>query len=159
MIKRIIKGCKRFFKRTEVKKISEMKTDYLSTFIIDDVKCKECSELCVKACEEMGIGSISTTGKGVFKVLSTECIGCAVCAAVCPTNAISVVDKDGERKMWGKKFKLLKCEKCGKEFATEKHLKFVFSRSDFKMEEILCEKCRRKCNADKIKNAFGNVGL
>lgn len=159
MIKRIIKWCKKFFKRTEVKKMSEMKNGYLSTFIIDNEKCKGCNALCVKACEGMGIGSISTNGKGICKVISTECIGCTVCAAVCPTNAISVVDKDGEREIWGKKFKLLRCEKCGKEFATEEHLKFVFSRANLNLEKVLCEKCKRKCNADRLKNTFFNLEL
>lgn len=120
--------------------------------------------LCVKACEEMGIGSISTIDRGIFKAVSTpygepspKCIGCATCATVCPTNAISVVDKDGEREIWGKKFKLEKCGKCGKEIATEEHLKFASARGTLNLGEILCEKCRRKLSAHRMKNTFFNV--
>jgi ferredoxin len=168
MIKKIIERCKKLFKSTEMKnkKCPDKVCKSFSTFVIEDEKCKGCSEPCVKVCEEMGIGSISATDKGIFRVVSTpngeppaQCIGCAVCAAVCPTNAISVVDRDGQREIWGKKFKLLKCEKCGKEFATEEHLKFAFSRAGVNMEKVLCERCRRKSSADKIKNAFVNVGL
>ena len=122
--------------------------------------------LCTKACEQMGTGAISTIDRGIFKEVATaykepspDCIGCGACANVCPTNAIEIVDKDGEREIWGKKFKLQKCEQCGEEFATEDHVKFAFERAGLKVEKILCEKCRRKSSADKIKSVFQTVDM
>lgn len=145
----------------EIKKLAKsfgVEEERVNRFKLDKTEnCVICG-LCVKACEEMGTGSISTIDRGIFKDISTpygdpspQCIGCAVCANVCPTNAIPVVDKDGEREIWGKKFKLQKCEECGKAFATEDHVKFAFAKAGIKPEKILCEECRRKSSLDKIK--------
>lgn len=142
----------------EEKRVNRFKLDKTENCVI-------CG-LCTKACEKMGTGAISTVDRGIFKAISTpygepspQCIGCAACANVCPTNAIPVVDKCGEREIWGKKFKLQKCEECGKEFATEDHVKFAFAKAGVKAEKILCEECRRKSSLDKTKNAFPDVGV
>lgn len=135
-------------------------------FKLDNTEnCMLCG-LCAKACEKMGTGAISTVDRGIFKEVSTPfgdpspvCIGCAACANVCPTNAIKMVDKDGEREIWGKKFKLVKCEDCGEEFATEEHLKFAFEKSGRKLEKALCDKCRRKAGLEEIKKAFQDAEL
>jgi NADH dehydrogenase/NADH:ubiquinone oxidoreductase subunit G len=117
--------------------------------------------LCVKSCEEIGAGAISTVNRGIFKKVATpydepskECIGCATCANICPTNAIKVVDKDGQREIWSKKFNLVECEECGKYFATEEHLKYAYRRAGIKSEKILCEKCKRKASLDEIRNIY-----
>ena len=55
-------------------------------------KCIVCG-LCVKACESVGAGAISTVGRGTEKKVSTPyedptetCIICKNCEAVCPTG-------------------------------------------------------------------------
>ena len=122
--------------------------------------------LCAKACEEMGTGAISTVDRGIFKKVSTpfdevspNCIGCAACANVCPTNAIKIIDKDGQREMWGKKFKLVKCQECGDEFATEEHIKFAYDRANMKLDRVLCEKCKRKSSLKDTKNVLEGLDL
>lgn len=130
-------------------------------FKLDNTEnCVLCG-LCVKACKELGTGAISTINRGRYKEVDTpyhepssECIGCGSCANVCPTNAINIVDKDGEREIWGKKFKLVKCDSCGEVFATEEHLKFAYKKlgKELYMDEVLCGKCKRKIGADQIKN-------
>lgn len=134
-------------------------------------KCMLCG-LCVKACDKLGTGAISTVNRGIDKKVSTpydeasaDCIGCGSCAHVCPTNAIEFVEKDGERKIWGKTFKLIKCSICGEYFATQEEYKYasdklssvddldIFSNSG----SSVCEKCRKKVNADKIKDIYKDV--
>ena len=70
-----------------------------------------------------------------------------------------MVDKDGEREIWGKKFKLVECQECGECFATEEHLKFAFAKAGRKIEKVLCEKCKRKASLEDIKNIFEGLEL
>ena len=101
----------------EIKKMAKefkVEEERVNRFKLDVTEnCILCG-LCAKACEEMGTGAISTVDRGIFKKVSTPyddpspvCIGCGACANVCPTNAIKMIDKDSEREIWGKKFKLV----------------------------------------------------
>lgn len=117
--------------------------------------------LCTKACEQMGTGAISTIDRGIFKEIATaykepspDCIGCGACENVCPTNAIKIVDKDGEREIWGKKFKMVECEACGKHFATEEHIKFTSKKTGEVLNKLLCEKCKKKASAEDLLGLF-----
>lgn len=119
--------------------------------------CGSC-DLCIKVCEKMGIGAITTVGIGIFSKISIlydepsrECIGCAVCVNMCPKNIIKMADKDGEREIWGKKFKLVQCQECGKYYATEEHLNYAYNRAGIKLDKLRCEKCKRKASVEDIK--------
>lgn len=151
----------------EIKKLAKefkVEEERVNRFKLDVTEnCMLCG-LCAKACDEMGTGAISTVDRGIFKKVSTPyddpspvCIGCGACVNVCPTNAIKMIDKDSEREIWGKKFKLVKCQECGDEFATEEHIKFAFERAGKKMDKILCGKCRRKSSLEDIKNVFHDL--
>jgi len=90
--------------------------------------CILCS-LCAEACARLGAGAISSVNRGILKKISTPydepsagCIGCASCAAVCPTGAIECAEGKGIRAIWGKTFELAQCEKCVKSFATKEEL-------------------------------------
>ena len=141
----------------EEKRVKRFKLD-------PEQNCVLCG-LCAKACKELGTGAISTVNRGMYKEVATpyhepspECIGCASCANVCPTNAIKVVDKDGERKIWGKKFKMVKCDLCGEYFATEEHVKYAYDRIGKEQpEKLMCSSCKKKVTAKDIKNIFENV--
>lgn len=120
--------------------------------------------LCVKACEELGSSAISTINRGVTKKVSTpydepstQCIGCGSCAHVCPTDAIKVEDSDDTRTIWNKTFKLVKCEKCGKPFATKEQLEYINKKLGVEPEETLCEKCKMTETAEKLKDIFERV--
>lgn len=135
-------------------------------FKLDNTEnCVLCG-LCAKACKELGTGAISTVNRGIYKEVDTPynepspaCIGCGSCANVCPTNAIKIVDKDGEREIWGKKFKLVKCSECGETFATEEHIKFAYEKigKELDMDKVLCDKCKRKAGADEVKEIYEKV--
>lgn len=151
----------------EIKKLAAsfgVEEERVNRFKLDRTEnCIICG-LCVKACEQMGTGAISTIDRGVFKEVATPykepspaCIGCGACANVCPINSIKIVDKDGEREIWGKKFKMVACEDCGEYFATEEHVKYAFARAGREDEKILCEKCKRKASLENIKYIFGKL--
>lgn len=115
--------------------------------------------LCVKACEKMGTSAISFVNRGTTKKVSTpyddtskDCIGCGACAEVCPTHAISLKDEDGKRTIWNKEFKLVKCEHCGKYYATEESLNFI-NKKTHELNNI-CDLCRKKIISEKFKESF-----
>lgn len=120
--------------------------------------------LCVKACEELGSSAISTVNRGVTKKVSTpydepssQCIGCGACASVCPTDAIRIEESEDTRTIWNKTFELIKCEKCGKPFATKEQLQYINKELGVEPEEILCEKCKKTETAEKLKDIFERV--
>ncbi len=118
-------------------------------------KCILCN-LCVLACEEMGSSAISLIMRGTEKRVATPydeasevCLGCGACAAICPTQAIEVIEQDGYRIIWNKKFKLLNCQRCGRPFATEEQLAYINSKGNY-TDNLICLSCRRKMTAEKI---------
>lgn len=122
--------------------------------------------LCVKACEEVGKYAISTVNRGVAKKVSTpydepsaDCIGCGACAFVCPTHAIKIEDIHGKRVMWNKSFTLLKCQDCGEYFATGEQYDYAVKKFGFEDDRILCNKCRKRLNSEKLKSIFEKVNL
>ena len=127
--------------------------------------------LCAQACESLGVGAVATVGRGVTKKVSTlygeppaDCIGCGSCANVCPMKAIDCSEDKGQRTIWGKKFKLIKCVSCGKAFSTEEEYAFSLKNANVKAEAkevrekqgILCDSCRKKKSADTLAMVFGD---
>jgi len=121
--------------------------------------------LCGQACASLGTGAISTVNRGVTKKVSTpydepslDCIGCGSCASVCPTKAIECIEGKGQRSIWGRKFKLIRCSSCGSAFATEEEYDYALGKINdgTKVQgDVLCEVCRRKKSADVFAAAFG----
>ena len=117
--------------------------------------------LCVKACEKLGTGAISTVNRGVDKKVSTPydepsmvCVGCASCASVCPTGAIDVYEDESARVIWNKKFPLARCKRCGVVIGTAFEIRRAANRIDAQPPE-LCESCRRKAMTDVMAETFG----
>jgi len=121
----------------------------------DDL-CIRCGR-CVRACEALGNNCLCFTGRGWDRelVLPTgkslaACIGCAACAEVCPTGAI-IVKEDGDvREIWGRKFRLVRCIRCGDAFATEEEVALLAVAGTEGMN--LCPRCRKSDEAKRIKN-------
>lgn len=115
-------------------------------------KCILCG-LCERACREVvGASAITFAFRGDRKQVappyleeSPLCIGCGACAYVCPTGAVSVVEKDGVRVIdrWNRKLEMQKCEVCGVPFAPKYQL-FHFKKLVNYKEEYLrkCPGCR-----------------
>jgi bidirectional [NiFe] hydrogenase diaphorase subunit len=126
-------------------------------------QCVLCG-LCVKACEKVGASAIATINRGVTKKVSTPydepssaCIGCGACAYVCPTGAISITEGNGKRVIWGKEFELLKCEACGEHYASEEQVEYAAHRIGETIEQHICDKCKKKLNAEKFKSIYTSV--
>lgn len=125
--------------------------------------CVRCG-LCVRICrDKIGVAAISFAGRGQkrrvtaeFGKLSELCIGCGTCANVCPTGAIRLEDRDGERSIFLKgniigRFTLVRCASCGAPFATKKFLNHVALRireQPHTKKSGICPECERKYYAE-----------
>ncbi len=118
--------------------------------------------LCVRVCAEKGCNAIGTSGRGIEKAISIpfkqpppDCIGCASCAHICPTDTIRYRDEDGVRKIWGHSFPMVKCTSCGQPIMPEKQLEFEVAKSGLSAEYFqTCPACSRKKTVTTIRTAF-----
>lgn len=115
--------------------------------------------LCVRVCREIiGAGALSIVKRNDRKfVVPSEkgiCIGCGTCANICPTDAIRMTDKDNVRTLKiGEQtiatHPLIRCEMCGKLFATPKFLERVEAMEkesehpDTKRPHHYCSNCAK----------------
>lgn len=118
--------------------------------------------LCAKACEELGSNAIATVGRGIGKKVSTPynepsavCIGCGSCAEVCPTGAIKLEEQQGIRRIWGKGFELLSCDRCGKPYASKEYIEYVEKVSGEKLEGHYCSSCRKSITGERFRDIYG----
>jgi NADH dehydrogenase/NADH:ubiquinone oxidoreductase subunit G len=118
-------------------------------------KCILCG-LCVTACEALGNSAIQMAMRGIDRVVappfnepSLNCIGCASCARVCPTDAIECESVSGNRKIWGKTFSLVKCAACGEPYATVDELDWLKGKLlDTELNLAYCPNCRRRVSVN-----------
>jgi NADH dehydrogenase/NADH:ubiquinone oxidoreductase subunit G len=126
-----------------------------------DTTCILCG-LCVRVCAVKGCSAISTAGRGIQKRISIpfkqpppDCIGCASCAHICPTNTIKFEDKDGVRKIWGHSFEMARCESCGRPIMPEKQVEFEAKRSGLDPSYFrTCPVCAQQKTLKTMKTAF-----
>lgn len=122
----------------------------------DGERCIRCG-VCVRVCADV-IGKAALTyekgGEGTpYKTVTGDCIGCATCAALCPTGAIVVEDGGGVRRfVQGKReFVLVSCRVCGRPITTERHLAVIRERRDLPDEiALVCAPCKRDAFAEKV---------
>jgi NADH dehydrogenase/NADH:ubiquinone oxidoreductase subunit G len=124
-----------------------------------DELCVLCG-LCVRVCREaVGAAAIGFANRGAerkvdspFHLQAEACIGCGACAAVCPTGAIHIEDRDGERWLhtWNTIVKLNPCPRCGKPYAPEP-MAFLPGRVGLGGEQFgLCPNCRRQAALEQL---------
>lgn len=99
------------------------------------LRCDQCigCGLCELACIQVGAEALKMVktkgGRFVFEDFmrpASLCVGCGACAAVCPTGAITVENKDGKRvtEIAGTVVRsqaLHTCESCGKSYVSNVH--------------------------------------
>lgn len=121
--------------------------------------CTRCG-LCEETCrDKMGIEALKmgyiqfdNPAPTDFTITEERCILCGACAENCPTNAMRIEDRDGERilSLCGSILnhqKLAYCEGCGSVLGTEKYLDYVSKKTSsiIKITETrLCESCSRR---------------
>jgi bidirectional [NiFe] hydrogenase diaphorase subunit len=116
--------------------------------------------LCIRVCRDLvGAAAISFIDRGAdrvvgapFQLQSEACIGCAACAAVCPTGAVRIEDVDGQRLLhtWNTTVPLHVCPRCGEPYAPEP-MAFLKEQVPVSAELWgLCPKCRRQATIDQL---------
>lgn len=116
--------------------------------------------LCVRVCRDLvGAAAIEFSGRGVqrevaapFYLQADACIGCAACAAVCPTGAVRIEDEDGQRYLhtWNTTVRLHTCPECGAYFTPEP---MAFLKEEVPVSAELwglCPKCRRQRTVNQL---------
>lgn len=116
----------------------------------DKGKCILCG-LCTRTCSEVvGVSALGCAERGIHKKVATPylepsaaCIGCGACAFVCPTGQIVMWEEDGVRNIWGRKFEMDACLRCGRHFAPRYQLEFIARTTGVAMERLqTCQDCR-----------------
>lgn len=121
------------------------------------VRCGRCVSICR---DQMGVDALhlgylnfDAPGETDLRLAAERCILCGACAANCPTGAMQIEDKDGERilSLCGTQLNrqpLLYCEKCGAVIGPARYLDFVKKRVDGIAEAAaanrFCDTCARK---------------
>jgi len=113
-------------------------------------RCILCGQ-CVRTCREVvEVSAISmafrTPKKRVatpFQEESEACIGCGSCVFICPTGTIAYTEKDGIRTVWGRKFELQPCAKCGNYIGPKAQLEHWAKITGDPVESFYtCKDCR-----------------
>jgi predicted molibdopterin-dependent oxidoreductase YjgC len=125
--------------------------------------CVRC-RLCVRVCNEIvGPGALKMEkidGRNYVVPIAGRCIGCATCANICPTDIIKVDDHENVRTISIRdevigKHPLMRCEGCGKLYATPKFLDHIHKRTithtDVKTSHHYCPTCA-KLFSDRVKS-------
>jgi len=126
--------------------------------------CKRCG-LCVSICRDkmevdalqFGYLDFDKPGLTDFRIAAERCILCGACAANCPTGAIVVEDRDGERQLslCGTilcREKLEYCERCNEVLGPARYIDYVSKRTERISLAFggrkLCSECARRATAE-----------
>lgn len=128
-----------------------------------DDHCIVCG-ICVRVCEDLiGAHAIGVSGRGAKKKIgpaigwvAESCIGCGACAHACPTDAISLKEADGVRRIWGRDFQLAKCAECGAFTLPQEQIDHMAARAELDRSYFeLCDACRRRKIAAQFEAVMG----
>jgi NADPH-dependent glutamate synthase beta subunit-like oxidoreductase len=124
------------------------------------IRCGKCVEICrdkmgIEALK-MGYINFDHPGPTDFRITAERCILCGACAANCPTHAMKMEDRNGERtlSLCGtilNRQKLHYCESCGAVMGVERYLDYIRKKTMTVMQttdnRLLCMSCARKHSA------------
>jgi len=121
--------------------------------------CRRCG-VCVEVCRDkmkidalhLGFLDFDHPVKTDFRLTEEACIACGACAENCPTGAMQIEEKNGERllSLCGtilNRQKLVNCQTCGATIGSEKYLDYirarVASQAPVSTGGPVCDKCAR----------------
>jgi NADPH-dependent glutamate synthase beta subunit-like oxidoreductase len=124
------------------------------------LRCGKCVEICrdrmgIEALQ-MGYIDFDHPGPTDFRITAERCILCGACAANCPTGAMKMEDRGGERilSLCGtilNRQKLMQCRNCGAVMGVERYLEFIRNKTAGVVQASqvrqFCESCLRKGSA------------
>jgi bidirectional [NiFe] hydrogenase diaphorase subunit len=116
-------------------------------------------ELCVRVCSMLGYNALAAIGRGEHKHIgppfgqtaAMDCVGCGSCVEACPTECIAMEDTATGRKIWGRTFELLTCERCDRPITTKAHGATLDAGIHLR-EKIdgLCDICKRRVIGERL---------
>jgi predicted molibdopterin-dependent oxidoreductase YjgC len=124
------------------------------------IRCRLCIRVCLEIVGPGALKMVKQNGKNYVVPIEGVCIGCGTCANLCKTNAIQVEDKDNVRTIKIRdeiigRHPLVRCEGCGKLFATPTYLNYIEKRvgphPDVKQHHKFCQTCA-KLFSDRIQS-------
>lgn len=121
--------------------------------------CRRCG-VCVEVCRDkmkidalhLGFLDFDHPVETDFRLTEEACITCGACAENCPTGAMRVEEKNGERLLSFcgtilNRQKLVYCQACGATIGPEKYLNYirerVSARTPMTVGEPVCDQCAR----------------
>ncbi len=124
------------------------------------LRCGKCVEICRDKMKinalELGYLDFDHPVKTDFRLTEERCILCGACAANCPTGAMTMEDRGGERvlSLCGtilNRQKLINCNSCGIVIGPERYLDYVRQKADNAGRvidnRIFCDSCAREKTA------------
>ncbi len=116
------------------------------------IRCRLCIRVCKEIIGKEALRMEKLDGRQLVLPDSDRCIGCGTCANICPTQAITVTEDGGMRTVsirggvFGR-HPLLRCQGCGKYYATEKQILLMEERTaphpQVKEHHQYCSNCAK----------------
>jgi NADH dehydrogenase/NADH:ubiquinone oxidoreductase subunit G len=116
------------------------------------IRCRLCIRVCKEIIGKEALSMDRQDGRQLVVPAPDRCIGCGTCANICPTQAITVAEDGGMRtvSIRGSVFgrhPLLRCQGCGKYYATEKQIRLMEERTaphpQVKEHHNYCSNCAK----------------
>jgi len=116
------------------------------------IRCRLCIRVCKEIIGKEALSMEKLDGRQLVVPDPDRCIGCGTCANLCPTQAITVTEDDGIRSVSirGQVFgrhPLMRCQGCGKYYATEKQIRLMEERTaphpQVKEHHNYCSNCAK----------------
>jgi len=98
------------------------------------IRCRLCIRVCKEIIGREALRMEKVDGRQLVLPDPDRCIGCGTCANICPTQAIAVREDGAMRtvairgEVFGR-HPLLRCQGCGKYYATEKQIRLMEERT------------------------------
>lgn len=116
------------------------------------IRCRLCIRVCKEIIGKEALRMEKRDGRQLVVPDPERCIGCGTCANICPTQAIVVKEDGGTRtvairgQVFGR-HEMMRCQGCGKYYATEKQLQLMEARTaphpQVKEHHHFCANCAK----------------